>query len=349
LTRRALAKALRRHVAPQTESDYASAVSEARPPMAPAAVREDEAGDALDRGLWDAPLTSSLIAVNLGVFAALVWLARSPSALVSVPSEVLRWLGANHALWTIADSRFETLVTSVFLHGSVLHLGFNLLVLWQVGPFLERAVGPARFLPLFLTSGMVGSACSAIWGRFVGPALSVGASGAVCGLIAAVLVLGVRTQGWRGPLAKQMGAWLGFLLLFGLAKNLRGCYVQVDNAAHVGGALAGLVIAASWKRGYVYPKLAARTIVSACVTLVMAAGAVVYVRDRTDPYLFLDHQERLKVAMEARRAGRCERARTAVDRALRMDPKNMGMQRLRHDIDRKCTELELLERPHEGG
>lgn len=305
-------------------------------------------GDEAARGLWNAPITSSLIAVNLGVFAALVWLARSPKAMISVPSEVLRWLGANHALWTIADSRFETLVTSVFLHGSLLHLGFNLLVLWQVGPFLERAVGPARFLPLYIAAGITGSACSAIWGRFAGAALSVGASGAVCGLIGAVLVLGIRTQGIKGPLAKQMGAWIAFLLLFGLAKNLQGGYVQVDNAAHVGGILAGAVLAASWKRGYVYPKNIARAIVMACIGLVLASGAVVYVRDRTDPYLFLDHQERLKVAMEALRAGRCDRARTAVERALRMDPRNMGVQRLRHDIDRECLEMELLERPPAG-
>lgn len=319
-------------------------MTDARPGEAPA----DEAGETAERGLWNAPLTSSLFAVNVGVFAALVWLARSPRALVSVPSEVLRWLGANHGLWTIADSRFETLVTSVFLHGSLLHLGFNLLVLWQVGPFLERAVGPARFLPLYLLSGVVGSACSAIWGRLAGPALSVGASGAVCGLIGAVLVLGVRTEGWRGPLAKRMGSWLAFLLLFGLAKNLQGGYVQVDNAAHVGGALAGIVLAASWKRGYVYPRATANVVVAACVGLVLASGAVVFVRDRTDPYLFLDHQERLKVAMEALRAGRCDRARTAVDRALRMDPRNLGIQRLRHDIDRECTELEILSSPRAG-
>jgi rhomboid protease GluP len=305
--------------------------------------------DESSRGLWGAPMTSSLIAVNVGVFAALVWLARSPSAVVSVPSDVLRWLGGNHALWTIADSRIETLVTSVFLHGSLLHLGFNLLVLWQVGPFLERAVGPARFLPLYVGAGIAGSACSAIWGRFVGPALSVGASGAVCGLIGAVLVLGIRTQGWKGPLAKQMGAWLGFLLLFGLAKNLQGGYVQVDNAAHVGGALAGVVIAASWKRGYVYASNVARAVVFATIGLVLASGAVVYVRDRTDPYLFLDHQERLKVAMEALRAGRCDRARTAVERAIRMDPKNLGVQRLRVDIEQECTEMELLDRPRRAG
>lgn len=314
-----------------------------------AAAAGEDTSNEVGRGLGNAPVTSSLLAVNLGVFAALVWLARSPKAMLSVPSEVLRWLGANHALWTIADSRFETLVTSVFLHGSLLHLGFNLLVLWQVGPFLERAVGPARFLPLYISAGVAGSACSAIWGRFAGPALSVGASGAVCGLIGAVLVLGIRTQGWRGPLAKQMAAWLAFVLLFGLAKNLQGGIVQVDNAAHVGGALAGAVLAASWKRGYVYPKRIANVVVAACVGLVLASGAVVYVRDRTDPYLFLDHQERLKVAMEALRAGRCDRARTAVERALRMDPANMGVQRLRHDIDRECLELELLDRgPREG-
>lgn len=291
-------------------------------------------------GLREANVTSALIAVEIGVFAALVWLARTPKAIVGIPPEVLRWLGGNHGLWTIADNRIETLVTSIFLHGSIVHLAFNLLVLAQVGPFLEKAVSPSRFLPLFLASGVAGSACSAIWGRVVGPGLSVGASGAVCGLLGATLVLGVRTEGWKGPLARRIGAWLGFLLLLGLAKNLQGGMVQVDNAAHVGGALAGIMIAASWSRESVWTARASQAVVGLCTVIVLVSGLVVFVRDRTDPYLFLDHEERMKVAIEALRDGRCDRARDAMARARQMDPANRGMRALSHDIDRACEASE---------
>src|SRR5688500_8586139 len=129
---------------------------------------------ATERGLANAPMTGALIATNIGVFVAQVFLAGSPRFALgggagqdaNVWSAVLRWLGANHSTFTIADNRLETLVTSCFLHGSALHLAFNMVVLYQVGPFLERAVGRARFLPLYLGAGIAGSAVSAIAGRF---------------------------------------------------------------------------------------------------------------------------------------------------------------------------------------
>ncbi len=162
------------------------------------------------RGLRGAPITSALLAANAGVFAAQVSLAGNLRFALGGADQhdhtlwnaILRWLGGNDSTFTIADTRLETLVTSCFLHGSILHLGFNLLVLWQVGPFLERAIGRARFLPLYLGAGIMGSAFSAIAGRLFGASLSIGASGAICGLIGAMLVLGARTQGWRGPLAR---------------------------------------------------------------------------------------------------------------------------------------------------
>lgn len=297
-----------------------------------------------EKGLANAPVTGALIATNIGVFAAQVFLAGhfrfafggGTGRDANVWSAVLHWLGANHSTFTIADNRLETLVTSCFLHGSALHLAFNMLVLFQVGPFLERAIGRARFLPLYIGAGIVGSAFSAIAGRFFGASLSVGASGSICGLIGAILVLGVRTQGWRGPLARQMGTWLVVLFLLGFAKNVQGGMVQVDNAAHLGGALGGVIIASTWRRGYVYPKRAQAVIVAACVALVVASGIVVYVRDRTDPYLFMDLDERIATARSAIEAGRCEKAMHAIARARQMDPVNNRIRALAEQIDREC-------------
>jgi rhomboid protease GluP len=293
------------------------------------------------KGLHGAPVSSLLLAVNVGVFVAQVLLSRSARALLEVPNHTLLLLGANASQWTIADNRFETLVTSVFLHGSLLHLGFNLLVLWQVGPFLERAVGPARFLPLYLGAGVVGSALSAIGGRFLGPAISVGASGAVCGLLGALLVVAVRTQGLRGPLTKQMAAWLAFLFLvpalgYVLKGRDMGGMVQVDNAAHVGGTLAGGIIAATWQRGFSYGRRAQLAILATSALIVVASGIVVSVRNRTDPYVFMDVEDRTRAALEHLRAGRCADATTAMRRAMQMDPRNRAIRALSDQIDREC-------------
>ncbi len=296
------------------------------------------------RGLRDAPITGALLAANAGVFAAQVSLAGHLRFALggadardrTLWNAILRWLGGNDSTFTIADTRLETLMTSCFLHGSILHLGFNLLVLWQVGPFLERAVGRARFLPLYLGAGVAGSVFSAIAGRMFGASLSIGASGAICGLIGAILVLGARTQGWRGPLARQMGGWLAFLFILGLAKNLQGGMVQVDNAAHVGGALGGVIIAATWRRGMSYSARAQRIIVAVCVGVVLISGLVVYVRNRSDPYLFMSVEERLSAAVHAARTGHCAEADRAVKRAQRLDPGNAMLHAKTVEIDRAC-------------
>lgn len=301
--------------------------------------------DGVDKpGIDGAPMTGALLAANAGVFAAQVSLAGHLRFALGgsgdhdpvVWNGILRWLGGNDSAFTIADTRIETLVTSCFLHGSILHLAFNLLVLWQVGPFLERAIGPARFLPLYLGAGITGSAFSAIAGRLFGPSLSIGASGAVCGLIGAMLVLGARTQGWRGPLTRQMAGWLAFLFVLGLAKNLQGGMVQVDNAAHIGGAIGGLIIAAAWQRGVSYSRKAQQLIVAGSVGLVLVAGLAVYVRDRTDPYLFMNLDERLDAARRAARAGRCDEADRALHRAERFDPGSERVRARTREVTRQC-------------
>ncbi len=296
------------------------------------------------RGLRGAPITGALLAANTGVFAAQVSLAgHLRFALGGADAQdhtlwnaILRWLGGNDSTFTIADTRLETLVTSCFLHGSILHLGFNLLVLWQTGPFLERAVGRARFLPLYLGSGIMGSAFSAIAGRMYGASLSIGASGAICGLIGAMLVLGARTQGWRGPLARQMAGWLAFLFVLGLAKNLQGGMVQVDNAAHIGGALGGVIVAATWRRGVTYALRAQQVIVGICVTIVVVSGLTVYVRNRTDPYLFMSVEERARSAVRAARLGDCQEAERAMRRAQKLDPGNTNLRERESEITREC-------------
>lgn len=304
--------------------------------------------DDAERGFRGAPVTAAIFMTLAGVFAAEVWLAGDLSWAIGGPDGddgkrfelILRWLGANASLWTIADSRFETLVTSCFLHASLIHLVLNLIILHQVGRLVERSIGSARFFTLYLVAGVVGSATSAIWGRFYGQGLSVGASGAVCGLIGAAIVLGIRTEGWRNDLSIRMAFWLLVLL----ATPFIGQWVRhekvlhVDNAAHIGGAIAGIVTAVTWRREYDPPARTKRAIIGGCVALVVACSGIVYWRDRTDPYLFLTLSERTNMALEALGANRCNRARTAIERAIQMDRTSRGLAELQAEIDRQCRE-----------
>jgi rhomboid protease GluP len=311
-------------------------------PHTEARAREpDEDDEDSQRGFRGAPVTAALFATNVGVFAGQVVLAGDARyAALGIPSRILRWLGANASLWTIADDRFETLVTSVFLHASLLHLGLNLWMLWNIGRYVERSVGAARYFPLYLASGVVASAASAIWGRFFEPAtLSVGASGALCGLVGAAIVIGVRLEGWKSELTRRMTGYLLVLVLgIPLLHWVRGDIAQIDNAAHVGGALGGAIVAMSWDKGYEYSRRATTAITAACVALVAMSGVAVYVRDRTDPFVFMDVDQRVNAAYEALAAHRCDRARSAIARAMQMDPQHNQIRAFAAEIARQCAE-----------
>ena len=86
----------------------------------------------------------------------------------------------------LADDQWYRLITAAFLHGNLIHLGLNMFVLWIVGAPVEQAIGRGRFLALYLVSGLAGSAGALI---FSPHAVTVGASGAIFGILGAALVL----------------------------------------------------------------------------------------------------------------------------------------------------------------
>ncbi len=295
----------------------------------------DDPTDIAERGAT--PMTTAVITGNVGAFVGQVFFAGDLRlAALGIPQPILQRLGANASLWTIADTRVETLVTSIFLHASLWHLAFNMVFLWFIGSFVESEVGPARFLSLYVVSGVVGSAGSAIWGRLFEPTLSVGASGAICGLLGASLVLAIR--------AKESAMWgygLFFLLalvLVPIARLFRGDIIQIDNAAHVTGTLAGIAMVVSWPPG-IHDSPRRRSMIVALYTfLVGLSGFVVYARVRTDPLLFRTAEERREIAIVALRAGKCEEARQAIRRALAMDPHSVRCEAVAARIANDCVQ-----------
>ncbi|MCW5953138.1 MAG: rhomboid family intramembrane serine protease [Propionibacteriaceae bacterium] len=141
----------------------------------------------------------------------------------------------SQATWMpgVADGAPWQLLTSAFSHLDVMHLGFNMLALWFLGPQLERVVGRARFLALYFVSALTGSA-AVLW--LSDPSSNtLGASGAVFGLLGALLVLVLKVKGN----AQSILMWLGL----NIAYTFFGPG-SISWQGHLGGLVGGAVIAA---------------------------------------------------------------------------------------------------------
>ena len=150
---------------------------------------------------------------------------------------------------TLAGARFNVaidrggqwhrLVTPIFLHGGWLHLLSNCFSLFRIGPLVEGAYGAARCLLLYLLAGIGGNVAGLIWGSARG--MSVGASGAVLGLMGATAAFVVRNKralgGGGDALLSQVVQILFINLLIGTRAGS-----GVDNLGHVGGAATGFVL-----------------------------------------------------------------------------------------------------------
>jgi membrane associated rhomboid family serine protease len=122
-------------------------------------------------------------------------------------------------------------LTSMFAHVAVLHIGFNMLALWILGPQLEMVLGRLRFVALYLLSGFVGSA--AIYLLAPEDSTSLGASGAIFGLMAALLVVAYKSRAD----VSQLMVWIG------INAALTFFASGISWQAHVGGFVGGLLLA----------------------------------------------------------------------------------------------------------
>ena len=142
----------------------------------------------------------------------------------------------NGAMWPpgIANGEYWRLITVMFLHGSLLHLGVNLFSLWNLGSFLEAALGRLRYVALFFVTGFVASATSYAFGPINVPA--VGASGAIFGVFGGLIAyMYVRRDTAAGrSILSQLLLWLGINVFISLQPG-------IDFRAHLGGLVAGFV------------------------------------------------------------------------------------------------------------
>lgn len=176
-------------------------------------------------------ITPILININLLVFIIMVF---AGLGFISFKGEDLLKIGANFKP-LVADGQWWRLLTSVFIHGGIMHLVSNMFGLYIVGLFLEHVLGKTKYLLIYLATGIFASLSSMWWHEAT---VSVGASGAIFGLYGIFIAL-LLFKVFPPQLSK---AFLSFSLIFVGYNLLMGLMGGIDNAAHIGGLISGFVI-----------------------------------------------------------------------------------------------------------
>jgi membrane associated rhomboid family serine protease len=211
-----------------------------------------------------------LIAANVFVFVVLQGLGsneRFTMAFATVPAEILSGHDVNQTIAvrdeygrTVGEVEipetpipvYLTLLTSMFMHGSLMHLLGNMLYLWIFGDNLENSLGHGRYLVFYLLTGVIAGLSHVLVTKFFGanPLIpSLGASGAISGVLGGYIVLHpqrrVRVlwlyQVMQVPAIVAIGVWFVFQLISG-AGTLGAAGGGVAYGAHIGGFVAGVVL-----------------------------------------------------------------------------------------------------------
>jgi rhomboid protease GluP len=161
-------------------------------------------------------------------------------------------LGAGYTPFVIQGEVWR-LVTAEFLHGNIIHLAFNMYALFILGNYIERFYGAKKLLTVYIITAIGASIVSiigdfsAVWsgGVYTGASISVGASGAVFGMIGLLIGNRFKNSTYEPKLdinTNQLLMIVFYNLLIGLGLNFTGGSVFIDNWAHFGGLISGLLL-----------------------------------------------------------------------------------------------------------
>lgn len=179
------------------------------------------------RKLKDYQATAVILTINLFMY---LWSVAS--------TEILNW-GALTWMHAFKQGELYRLVTSNFLHNGFDHLFNNMIVFVLIGSRLEPIFGRARYVALYMGAGLCGSIVSAVYYMNMGEMVaSVGASGAIFGLIGAMLWILVKNRGYQ---KEFYGGGVALMIAGSLYHGFST--IGVDNAAHIGGCIGGFLLA----------------------------------------------------------------------------------------------------------
>lgn len=195
----------------------------------------------IGKGLSDGDqLLKILIGVNVAMYilsllisARATDLSFNPFFFLSPDNRSLLLLGASGYIPIDRLHRWWSLVSANYLHGSIMHIFFNMIALRQLGPLVLQEYGNYRMFIIYTLSGVAGFFVSYL----AGVTFTIGASAAVCGLIGAALYFGKSRGGVYGQtIYRQIGGWAIGIFMFGFLVP------AINNWAHGGGMLAGAAL-----------------------------------------------------------------------------------------------------------
>jgi membrane associated rhomboid family serine protease len=204
------------------------------------------------RAILSRPYIFTIVFIIANVF---VFLLTSQSGAIENPAVLIRY-GAKVNAYINGQHEWWRFVTPIFLHGGFPHLLMNMYGLWVIGPYVEKLYGSAKFVVFWVLTGVAGVVASylsvqpgihnaGLLGRFLfksQDAVSVGASGALFGLIGVLFVFGIK---FRHELPEGFKRAFGTGMLPTILLNIFIGYMipVIDNAAHMGGLVMGALLA----------------------------------------------------------------------------------------------------------
>ena len=227
----------------------------------------------ITRGLLQSDqLIKTIIYANVGMYLisllmnpTRMGLSANPFMFLSPSNGALLLLGSTGTIPIDQGHRWWTLVSANYLHGGILHIVFNMIALYQIGPLVLREYGANRLIGLYTLGGIFGFLVS----YFAGVRLTLGASAAVCSLIGASLYYGKSRGGAYGQaIYKQISGWVLVLFLFGFLVP------GINNWGHGGGIVGGIVL--GYFLGYherTRENLFHKSLATVCVVLTVAVLA----------------------------------------------------------------------------
>ena len=190
-------------------------------------------------GEQEAPVTSALLVANILMFGV-SWMltmqagqAGGMRTLWGMSGAASYQLGASLPFpFLLQENQWWRLVTAMFLHGGLIHIGFNMMSLMQLGPALEELYGSARYFFLYIVTGAFGFLASSFIGHY-----SLGASGGLLGLVGAMLAITSKRGGsYMRELRSRLISSVVILFVLGFMG------MGIDNWAHGGGLASGFVL-----------------------------------------------------------------------------------------------------------
>ena len=181
----------------------------------------------------EAICTVTLIVINIAVFFILTLFGDTEDAVFMLQH------GAMYAPYVTEGHEYYRIFTCLFLHFGITHLLNNMVMLGALGWNLELEIGKIRYIIIYFGSGIIGNIISLCYDLTLQqPAVSVGASGAIFGLMGALLYVVIANRGRLGRLSgRGMLVMVALSLYFGLTSS------GVDNLAHIGGLVSGFLLA----------------------------------------------------------------------------------------------------------